>query len=225
MKARLIAVGENAPAWVAAGFEEYRKRLSHWLPLDLIEIEPGVRGKGRDAVRATFEEGQRVLAAIPKGATNFASGASLLFLKTGKAAHVVSVVVDGRVLICRAPRVALLLRGASYAYQDEIIGGADIFLGLSAGGVLTAEMVKKMADKPIILAMANPEPEIRPELAKQARPDCLIGTGRSDYPNQVNNSLCFPFIFRGALDAGEPRLRPERGIHRSRRRRGTGRLR
>ena len=85
---------------------------------------------------------------------------------------------------------------------DDIIGGADIFLGLSAGGVLTAEMVKKMADKPIILAMANPEPEIRPELAKKARPDCLIGTGRSDYPNQVNNSLCFPFIFRGALDCG-----------------------
>ena len=84
----------------------------------------------------------------------------------------------------------------------EIIGGADIFLGLSAAGVLTPEMVQKMAAKPIILAMANPEPEIRPELAKQARPDCLIGTGRSDYPNQVNNSLCFPFIFRGALDCG-----------------------
>jgi malate dehydrogenase (oxaloacetate-decarboxylating)(NADP+) len=85
---------------------------------------------------------------------------------------------------------------------DEIIGDADIFLGLSAPGVLTPENVKKMADKPIILALANPEPEIRPELAKQARPDCLIGTGRSDYPNQVNNSLCFPFIFRGALDCG-----------------------
>ena len=66
MKARLIAVGERPPAWVADGFAEYRKRLSHWLPLDLIEIEPGVRGKGRDAARATFEEGQRVLAAIPK---------------------------------------------------------------------------------------------------------------------------------------------------------------
>ena len=84
----------------------------------------------------------------------------------------------------------------------EIIDGADIFLGLSVGGALTAEMVKRMADKPIILAMANPEPEIRPEVAKEARPDCLIGTGRSDYPNQVNNSLCFPFIFRGALDCG-----------------------
>jgi 23S rRNA (pseudouridine1915-N3)-methyltransferase len=68
MKARLIAVGERAPAWVADGFAEYRKRLSHWLPLDLIEIEPGLRGKGRDAARATFDEGQRVLAAIPKGA-------------------------------------------------------------------------------------------------------------------------------------------------------------
>jgi malate dehydrogenase (oxaloacetate-decarboxylating)(NADP+) len=85
---------------------------------------------------------------------------------------------------------------------DDVIEGADIFLGLSTGGVLTAAMVKRMADQPIILAMANPEPEIRPEVAKEARPDCLIGTGRSDYPNQVNNSLCFPFIFRGALDCG-----------------------
>ena len=68
MKARLVAVGERAPAWVAEGFVEYRKRLSHWLPLDLVEIEPGVRGKGRDPVRATFDEGQRVLAALPKGA-------------------------------------------------------------------------------------------------------------------------------------------------------------
>jgi len=84
----------------------------------------------------------------------------------------------------------------------DIIEGADIFLGLSTGGVLTADMVKRMADQPIILAMANPEPEIRPEIAKAVRPDCLIGTGRSDYPNQVNNSLCFPFIFRGALDCG-----------------------
>src|SRR6478672_8069352 len=97
---------------------------------------------------------------------------------------------------------------ARYAQQTsartlaDVIEGADIFLGLSTGGVLTADMVKRMAAKPIILAMANPEPEIRPEVAKEARPDCLIGTGRSDYPNQVNNSLCFPFIFRGALDCG-----------------------
>ena len=85
---------------------------------------------------------------------------------------------------------------------DEVIAGADVFLGLSAGGVLQPAMVKKMAARPLILALANPEPEIRPELAKEARPDCVIATGRSDYPNQVNNVLCFPFIFRGALDVG-----------------------
>jgi malate dehydrogenase (oxaloacetate-decarboxylating)(NADP+) len=85
---------------------------------------------------------------------------------------------------------------------DEVIGGADVFLGLSAGGVLKPEMVAKMAARPLILALANPEPEIRPEIARQARPDCVIATGRSDYPNQVNNVLCFPFIFRGALDVG-----------------------
>jgi malate dehydrogenase (oxaloacetate-decarboxylating)(NADP+) len=84
----------------------------------------------------------------------------------------------------------------------EVIGGADIFLGLSAAGVLKPEMVENMADKPLILALANPEPEILPELARQVRPDSVIATGRSDFPNQVNNVLCFPFIFRGALDAG-----------------------
>ncbi|MFK8080535.1 MAG: NADP-dependent malic enzyme [Granulosicoccus sp.] len=91
----------------------------------------------------------------------------------------------------------------------ESIVGADIFLGLSKGGALTADMLKQMADNPIVLAMANPEPEIRPELAKEVRPDCLIGTGRSDYPNQVNNSLCFPFIFRGALDVGATEINEE----------------
>ena len=85
---------------------------------------------------------------------------------------------------------------------DDMIGGADIFLGLSAGGVLKPEMVARMADKPIILALANPYPEILPEDAKKVRPDCIIATGRSDYPNQVNNALCFPYIFRGALDVG-----------------------
>jgi malate dehydrogenase (oxaloacetate-decarboxylating)(NADP+) len=84
----------------------------------------------------------------------------------------------------------------------EVIDGADVFLGLSAGGVLKAEMVRRMAARPLILALANPEPEIRPEVAKQAKPDAVIATGRSDYPNQVNNVLCFPFIFRGALDVG-----------------------
>ena len=84
----------------------------------------------------------------------------------------------------------------------DIMPGADIFLGLSAGGVLKPEMVRDMAPTPIILALANPTPEIAPELAREARPDALICTGRSDFPNQVNNVLCFPFIFRGALDVG-----------------------
>ncbi len=82
----------------------------------------------------------------------------------------------------------------------EAMHGADVFLGLSAAGAVTPDMVRDMADAPIIFAMANPEPEIRPELAKEARPDAIIATGRSDYPNQVNNVLGFPFIFRGALD-------------------------
>ncbi|WP_010461724.1 NADP-dependent malic enzyme [Acidovorax radicis] len=88
----------------------------------------------------------------------------------------------------------------------DAVDGADVFLGCSAPGVLTAEMVKTMAPKPIILALANPEPEIRPELAKAIRPDCIIATGRSDYPNQVNNVLCFPYIFRGALDCGATKI-------------------
>ncbi|MEX8496577.1 NADP-dependent malic enzyme [Leptothrix ochracea] len=88
----------------------------------------------------------------------------------------------------------------------DVINGADVFLGCSAAGVVTAEMVTTMASKPIILALANPEPEIRPELAKAARPDCIIATGRSDYPNQVNNVLCFPYIFRGALDCGATKI-------------------
>src|SRR5260370_988813 len=78
----------------------------------------------------------------------------------------------------------------------------DVFLGLSAGGVLKAEMVAQMADKPLILALANPEPEILPDVAKSVRQDAVMATGRSDFPNQVNNVVCFPFIFRGALDVG-----------------------
>src|SRR5688572_32763076 len=95
---------------------------------------------------------------------------------------------------------------------DDVIAGADVFLGLSAGGVLKPAMVKKMAARPLILALANPEPEILPELAKEARPDCVIATGRSDYPNQVNNVLCFPFIFRGALDVGATSINDEMEI-------------
>lgn len=85
---------------------------------------------------------------------------------------------------------------------DDVIDDADVFLGLSAAGVLKPEMVKKMAKDPMILALANPNPEITPEEAKAARADVIMATGRSDYPNQVNNVLCFPFIFRGALDCG-----------------------
>ncbi len=91
----------------------------------------------------------------------------------------------------------------------DIVKDADVFLGCSTAGVLTPEMVGTMAPQPIILALANPEPEIRPELAKQVRPDCIIATGRSDYPNQVNNVLCFPYIFRGALDAGATAITDE----------------
>ncbi|MFG6448705.1 NADP-dependent malic enzyme [Roseateles sp. BYS180W] len=88
----------------------------------------------------------------------------------------------------------------------DVVQGADVFLGCSAAGVLTQDMVQTMAAKPIILALANPEPEIRPELAKAVRPDCIIATGRSDYANQVNNVLCFPYIFRGALDCGATKI-------------------
>ena len=91
----------------------------------------------------------------------------------------------------------------------DALRGADVFLGCSAPGVVTGEMVKTMAAQPILLALANPEPEIRPEEALAARPDCIIATGRSDYPNQVNNVLCFPYIFRGALDCGATRITEE----------------
>jgi malate dehydrogenase (oxaloacetate-decarboxylating)(NADP+) len=103
-----------------------------------------------------------------------------------------------------------------YAQKDsgartlaDVVKDADVFLGCSAPGVLTADMVKTMGPQPIILALANPEPEIRPELAKAVRPDCIIATGRSDYPNQVNNVLCFPYIFRGALDCGASKITEE----------------
>ncbi len=87
----------------------------------------------------------------------------------------------------------------------DVLDGADVFLGLSAPGVLKPEWLHRCADKPLILALANPDPEITPEAARAARPDAIVATGRSDYPNQVNNVLCFPFIFRGALDVGATR--------------------
>ena len=91
----------------------------------------------------------------------------------------------------------------------DVIADADVFLGLSAGGVLKPEMVKLMAQRPLIFALANPNPEISPELAKSVRPDAILATGRSDYPNQVNNALCFPYIFRGALDVGATTINEE----------------
>jgi malate dehydrogenase (oxaloacetate-decarboxylating)(NADP+) len=100
------------------------------------------------------------------------------------------------------PDKARFARETSARTLSDVIEGADVFLGLSAGGVLKPEMVKQMAAKPLVLALANPTPEILPELALEVRPDAVLATGRADYPNQVNNVLCFPFIFRGALDAG-----------------------
>ena len=95
---------------------------------------------------------------------------------------------------------------------DDVIHDADLFLGLSGPNVLTAEMVDKMAQTPIIFALANPSPEIMPDAARAVRPDAIIATGRSDFPNQVNNVLCFPFIFRGALDVGATTINDEMKI-------------
>src|SRR5690554_7654437 len=96
---------------------------------------------------------------------------------------------------------------------SDIIGDASVFLGLSAGGVLKPEMVARMAANPLILALANPSPEILPEDAHAVRDDVVMATGRSDYPNQVNNVLCFPYIFRGALDVGATTI--TRGMEKS----------
>ncbi|GLI22730.1 malate dehydrogenase (oxaloacetate-decarboxylating)(NADP+) [Xanthobacter flavus] len=118
------------------------------------------------------------------------------------------VVYDGRNTLMD-PYKEIYAQKTDKRSLDEVIEGAHIFLGLSAGGVLKPEMVKKMADKPLILALANPMPEIMPEAAREARPDAMICTGRSDFPNQVNNVLCFPYIFRGALDVGATDINAE----------------
>ncbi len=121
---------------------------------------------------------------------------------------VVGVVYEGRTedMDPYKGRYAVATKARTLA---DAIPGADIFLGLSAPGVLKAEMVEKMAARPIIMALANPEPEILPEVVKSVRDDAVIATGRSDYPNQVNNVLCFPFIFRGALDVGASTINEE----------------
>jgi malic enzyme len=110
------------------------------------------------------------------------------------------------------PEKARYARDTDKRTLAEIVDGADIFLGLSAPGILTADMVKTMAKDPVIFALANPTPEIMPEVARSVRPDALIGTGRSDYPNQINNVLCFPYLFRGALDVGATAINEEMKI-------------
>ncbi len=110
------------------------------------------------------------------------------------------------------PQKANYAQDSDLRSLDDVIDGADMFLGLSGPGVLTPEMVAKMADKPIIFALANPTPEILPDLARAVAPGAIIATGRSDFPNQVNNVLCFPFIFRGALDVGATTINDEMQI-------------
>ena len=110
------------------------------------------------------------------------------------------------------PQKAEYAQGTTPATLSDVIAGADLFLGLSGPGVLKPEMVAKMADRPIIFALANPTPEIDPDDARAVNPNAIIATGRSDFPNQVNNVLCFPFIFRGALDAGATEINDEMKI-------------
>jgi malate dehydrogenase (oxaloacetate-decarboxylating)(NADP+) len=137
-----------------------------------------------------------------------------LFVKLGVDPKKIYV-CDSRGVIYRGREKNMEPNKARYAQETgaralaDVIEGADVFLGCSTRGVLSAEMVKRMAAQPVILALANPDPEITPEEAKAARPDCIIATGRSDYPNQVNNVLCFPFIFRGALDVGATKITDE----------------
>ena len=122
-----------------------------------------------------------------------------------KPENILSVDRDGVLYTGRSgldPDRARYARDTAKRSLADIVDGADVFVGLSAGGVLKPEMVKTMAARPVILALANPTPEILPDEARAARPDSIIATGRSDYPNQVNNVVCFPYIFRGALDVG-----------------------
>ncbi|WP_016599138.1 NADP-dependent malic enzyme, partial [Yersinia pestis] len=126
------------------------------------------------------------------------------------------IACDSKGVIYKGREANMAETKAAYAIDDngqrtlgDVMPGSDIFLGCSGSGVLTPEMVKTMAPNPLILALANPEPEILPPLAKAVRPDAIICTGRSDYPNQVNNVLCFPFIFRGALDVGATTINEE----------------
>jgi len=123
-------------------------------------------------------------------------------------ADIEGVVYEGRTKLMDEHKVVYAQKTSARTLA-EVLAGADVFLGLSAARVLKPEWLATMAPKPLILALANPEPEIMPDLAKAARPDAVIATGRSDFPNQVNNVLCFPFIFRGALDVGATTINEE----------------
>jgi len=140
-----------------------------------------------------------------------------MLLKLGvKRENVWLVDIDG--LVWKGRSEGMTPQKAEYAQETdqrtlaECIAGADLFLGLSGPGVLTPDMVARMADRPIIFALANPTPEIMPDAAREVAPNAIIATGRSDYPNQVNNVLCFPFIFRGALDVGATQINDEMKI-------------
>ena len=110
------------------------------------------------------------------------------------------------------PEKEFFAQGDRPATLGDVLEGADVFIGLSAANIVTAEMLKRMRQSPVIFPMANPDPEIKFELAREARPDAMIGTGRSDYPNQINNLLGFPFIFRGALDVRATAINDEMKI-------------
>ncbi|RXZ36768.1 hypothetical protein D9O50_09875 [Oxalobacteraceae bacterium CAVE-383] len=122
------------------------------------------------------------------------------------------ILVDSKGVVHPSRDASMEVNKARYATNDpartlaDAVAGRDIFLGCSAAGLLTQDAVKTLAPNALILALANPEPEIRPEAVHAVRSDCIVATGRSDYPNQVNNVLCFPFLFRGALDAGATKI-------------------
>ncbi len=164
-----------------------------------------LQGKTLDQVRlVTSGAGAAALACV-----------DLLVSMGLSAEHVTLTDIHG---VVRKDRQGMLPNMARYARDtraeslEQVLDGADIFLGLSAPRVLKPEWLPKLADKPLILALANPEPEIMPDLARERRPDAIIATGRSDFPNQVNNVLCFPFIFRGALDVAATTINEEMKI-------------
>ena len=159
----------------------------------------GLRVVGKD-VQATSSSSARARV-LRRSRASICSSSSASVARTSVVSDIKGVVYTGRTEEMDDNK-ARYAQPTSARTLAEILPGADIFLGLSAARVLKPEWLAKMADKPLILALANPEPEIMPDVAKAARPDAIIATGRSDFPNQVNNVLCFPFIFRGALDVG-----------------------